>query len=51
MKKVRGCLKCGKQFDSVGVGNRICKKCKQINIFHNSSFIYKGTNNGKLGTT
>ncbi len=29
--KRRTCLKCGKSFDSVGPGNRICKRCAQIN--------------------
>ena len=29
--KKRTCLKCGKQFDSAHAGNRICKRCAQIN--------------------
>jgi hypothetical protein len=29
--KQRSCLKCGKPFDSAGPGNRICKRCAQIN--------------------
>jgi len=29
--KERTCLKCSKSFLSIGVGNRICKKCSQIN--------------------
>jgi len=29
--KQRSCLKCGKLFDSAGPGNRICKRCAQIN--------------------
>ncbi len=29
--KKRTCLKCGKLFDSTGPGNRICKRCAQIN--------------------
>lgn len=29
--KQRTCLKCGKLFDSAGPGNRICKRCTQIN--------------------
>jgi tRNA(Ile2) C34 agmatinyltransferase TiaS len=27
----RACLRCGKSFDSAGPGNRICKRCAQIN--------------------
>ena len=30
-KKERICLKCGKEFDSDGNSNRICKDCKIIN--------------------
>ena len=30
MKK-RTCLKCCQLFDSVGPGNRICRRCQQIN--------------------
>lgn len=30
-KKKRTCLKCGKFFDSAGPGNRICRRCQQIN--------------------
>jgi hypothetical protein len=30
-KKKRKCLRCQKQFDSQGVGNRICSKCEQSN--------------------
>jgi hypothetical protein len=29
--KQRTCLKCRKLFDSAGPGNRICKRCAQIN--------------------
>ena len=29
--KQRSCLKCGQMFDSAGPGNRICKRCAQIN--------------------
>ncbi len=29
--KQRTCLKCGTLFDSTGPGNRICKRCAQIN--------------------
>jgi hypothetical protein len=29
--KRRTCLKCNKPFDSYGPGNRICKRCSQIN--------------------
>lgn len=29
--KQRDCLKCGKLFDSTWAGNRICKRCTQIN--------------------
>jgi phage FluMu protein Com len=29
--KRRTCLKCNKLFDSAGPGNRICKRCAQIN--------------------
>ena len=29
--KQRACLKCGKSFESAGPGNRICKRCAQIN--------------------
>jgi tRNA(Ile2) C34 agmatinyltransferase TiaS len=29
--KERTCLKCGKSFASAGPGNRICKRCAQIN--------------------
>lgn len=29
--KQRSCLKCGHLFDSAGPGNRICKRCAQIN--------------------
>ncbi len=29
--KRRACLRCGKSFDSAGPGNRICKRCAQIN--------------------
>ncbi len=31
VEKMRPCLKCGEQFMSFGVGNRICKKCKDRN--------------------
>lgn len=27
-RKRRRCLVCGEKFDSLGPGNRICKKCK-----------------------
>ena len=27
-QKKRLCLMCGRMFDSLGPGNRICKKCK-----------------------
>lgn len=30
-KKKRTCLKCNKLFDSKGPGNRICKRCSEIN--------------------
>lgn len=30
MKK-RTCLKCNRLFDSEGPGNRICKRCRQLN--------------------
>jgi Holliday junction resolvase RusA-like endonuclease len=29
--KPRNCLKCGKMFDSLGPGNRICPRCQQAN--------------------
>lgn len=29
--KRRTCLKCNRLFDSTGPGNRICKRCSQIN--------------------
>ena len=29
--KLRVCLKCDKQFNSNGPGNRICGKCQKIN--------------------
>ena len=29
--KQRTCLKCGKSFDSTGPGNRICRRCQQVN--------------------
>jgi len=29
--KKRTCLKCGNLFDSAHAGNRICKRCAQIN--------------------
>lgn len=29
--KQRDCLKCGKSFESAGPGNRICKRCTQVN--------------------
>jgi len=36
--KKRNCLKCGKQFESKGVGNRICPKCSSHNLKYSSSF-------------
>lgn len=30
-KKKRTCLKCNRLFDSAGPGNRICRRCQQIN--------------------
>lgn len=30
-KKKRTCLKCNRLFDSMGPGNRICRRCQQIN--------------------
>ena len=29
--KKRTCLKCSRLFDSEGPGNRICRRCRQIN--------------------
>jgi hypothetical protein len=29
--KKRTCLKCNRPFDSEGPGNRICRRCRQIN--------------------
>jgi hypothetical protein len=29
--KQRTCLKCNKLFDSTGPGNRICRRCQQVN--------------------
>ena len=29
--KKRTCLKCNRLFDSEGPGNRICRRCRQIN--------------------
>lgn len=29
--KQRTCLKCGKSFESTGPGNRICRRCQQVN--------------------
>jgi phage FluMu protein Com len=29
--KQRACLKCNHLFDSAGPGNRICRRCQQIN--------------------
>ena len=36
--KKRKCLKCGKQFESKGVGNRVCLKCSLSNLRYSSSF-------------
>jgi len=30
-RKKRTCLKCDQLFDSTGPGNRICRRCQQIN--------------------
>jgi hypothetical protein len=30
-QKKRTCLKCNQLFDSTGPGNRICRRCQQIN--------------------
>lgn len=30
-RKQRTCLKCNQLFDSAGPGNRICRRCQQIN--------------------
>jgi len=30
-RKKRTCLKCNRPFDSAGPGNRICRRCQQIN--------------------
>ncbi len=30
-RKLRTCLKCNRQFDSEGPGNRICERCRRIN--------------------
>lgn len=30
-KKVRGCMRCGKSFNSKGRGNRFCNNCVSIN--------------------
>jgi hypothetical protein len=30
-RKKRTCLKCDRLFDSAGPGNRICRRCQQIN--------------------
>jgi phage FluMu protein Com len=30
--KTRTCLRCDKQFDSAGPGNRICPRCSRINM-------------------
>ena len=30
-KKQRTCLKCSRPFNSTGPGNRICKRCQQLN--------------------
>ena len=32
-EKMRRCLKCGKEFLSEWIGNRICPKCKSSPIF------------------
>lgn len=31
MTKVRNCLRCNKEFTSVGSGNRLCVKCNALN--------------------
>lgn len=30
-RKQRTCLKCNRLFDSTGPGNRICRRCQQVN--------------------
>ena len=38
LTKKRKCLKCGKHFESKGVGNRLCLKCSLRNLKYSSSF-------------
>ena len=38
----RKCLNCGKIFDSWGIGNRLCKGCKQSLNPENKIFFNKG---------
>jgi len=33
----RKCIPCGKMFDSWGIGNRICNKCKTTSEYKNFS--------------
>jgi tRNA(Ile2) C34 agmatinyltransferase TiaS len=35
--KKRKCLKCGKHFESKGVGNRLCLRCSLRNLKYSSS--------------
>jgi len=30
-RRKRTCLKCNRLFDSAGPGNRICRRCQQVN--------------------
>lgn len=31
-KVERACLRCGKQFDSSGPGNRLCQRCRSVDV-------------------
>ncbi|UEM08238.1 hypothetical protein JL101_036465 (plasmid) [Skermanella rosea] len=35
-RKTRKCLSCGHGFASEGPGNRICKPCKGLEVFHSA---------------
>lgn len=37
-RKKRKCLKCGKYFNSEHKGNRICKRCKGLEVFEKLNY-------------
>lgn len=37
--KIRLCLKCDREFKSIGSGNRICKRCRDYRDKHGSYYL------------